>query len=182
MGDGFQIVVDREVSEEDAPRLAERIRDWLISRRIIQPELTDCTLGEPGHPPGEAHPSALADPSLAALHMLTHMLTNGVEITVGRSFFWTPYTDLTCRACGARCEPYEEWVEAVGAWHEDDAATFACPTCGHPERVTEWTGVSPCGFGNLGLTFWNWPPLSEEFVREVTRMMGHRTRLVRGKI
>jgi hypothetical protein len=66
MGDGFHIIVDRDVAEADAPRLAERIRDWLISRRIVKPELTNCGLGDPGHPPGEAHQSVLVDPFLEA--------------------------------------------------------------------------------------------------------------------
>lgn len=38
------------------------------------------------------------------------------------------------------------------------------------------------GIGKLGLTFWNWPPLSASFVREVTELLGHRSVLVRGKL
>lgn len=39
MGDRFQIIVDREVSQEDAPHLAKKIREWLVARRVIEPEL-----------------------------------------------------------------------------------------------------------------------------------------------
>ncbi|PTL80598.1 hypothetical protein DAT35_28640 [Vitiosangium sp. GDMCC 1.1324] len=180
MGDRFQVLVDSDVSAEEAPRLAENVRGWLVSRRIIEPVLSDCTLGESGHPPGAAHTTVLENPSSDAFRYLT----NGLEITVGRTFFWTPYTDLTCRMCGARFDPYSDpWVDAVGVWHQgDDSATFDCPKCGRPERVAEWSGESPCGFGNLGLTFWNWPPLSSSFVREMTELLGHRTVLVRGKL
>jgi hypothetical protein len=180
MGDRFQIIVDRDVSEEEAPHLAEKVRGWLVSRRIIEPVLSDCALGAPGHPPGPAHPSVLERPSPEAFHYLT----NGLTIEVGRTFFWTPNTDLTCRACGARFDAYsDEWVAAVGVWAQgDDSATFDCLACGTPERVVEWSGESPSGFGNLGLTFWNWGQLSASFVREVTELLGHRTLLVRGKI
>jgi hypothetical protein len=180
MGDRFQIIVDRDVSSEGAPRLAEKVREWLVSRRIIEPELTDRALGALGHPPGPEHITVPETPSSEAFRYLT----NGVEITVGRTFFWTPYTDLTCRMCGAHFEPYgDKWVDAVGAWCQgDDAATFDCPECGQPERVAEWSGESPSGFGNLGLKFWNWGPLSASFVREVTELLGHRTVLVRGKL
>ncbi len=69
------------------------------------------------------------------------------------------------------------------AWYEgDDAVTFPCPDCGKPERLVDWAGEFPWGFGNLGFTFWNWPPLSASFVREVTELLGHRSVLVRGKL
>jgi hypothetical protein len=77
----------------------------------------------------------------------------------------------------------DAWVEAVDAWSEgEDTVVFACPECGRPERLTEWSGEWPWGFGNLGLEFWNWSPLSERFVREVAEQLGHRTVLVRGKL
>ncbi len=101
MGDYFQTIVDKDASEEEAPELAVRIREWLVSRRIIKPELSDCTVREPGHRPGRAHPRALENPSLSALDAET----NGVQFQVGRTVFWTNFDDLTCRACGERFEP-----------------------------------------------------------------------------
>ena len=179
MGDSFQTLVDKDVTEEEAPRLAEQVRQWLVARRIIESELSDCTLGESGHPPEPAHTTALENPSLNALD---HM-TNGLQLQVGRNVFSTPYGELTCNACGSCFEPGDHWSDTVGFWYEgDDAITFACPSCGRSERLTEWTGEWPWGFGNLGLTFWNWPPLSARFLRELTDLMGHRTVLVRGKV
>ncbi len=32
----------------------------------------------------------------------------------------------------------------------------------------------PFAFGELGLTFWNWAPLSDEFRADVRRILGHR--------
>jgi hypothetical protein len=175
----FQTIVDKDASEEEAPELAERARKWLVSRRIIERELSDCATREPGHRPGRAHSRALENPSLDALDSET----NGVQFQVGRTVFWTSFEDLTCRACGERFEPGEGWSDAVDAWDEgDDDVTFACPRCGKPEKLTEWSGEFPWGFGYLGLTFWNWPPLSASFVREVTEFLGHRTVLVRGKL
>ncbi len=180
MGDGFQIIVDREVSKDEAPHLAEKVREWLVARRVIKPELTDGQWNSPGYRPGPGYTVAVETPDPD----LFSMLANELVIIVGRTFFWTPYTNLTCRACGARFDAYsDEWVEAVGAWHQgDDSAAFACPECGNPERVTEWSGESTSGFGNLGFKFWNWPPLAAGFVREVTELLGHRTVLVRGKL
>ncbi|MBZ4414994.1 hypothetical protein [Myxococcus sp. RHSTA-1-4] len=180
MGDSFQIIVDKDVSAEDAPRLAGQVREWLVARRIIEPELTDSALGSPGHRPGAAHTEALKTPDSSAFLGLA---TNGLAIDVGRTVFFTIGGELTCRACGAQVEPEDEWTEAVDAWYEgDDGVMFACPECRQPERLTEWSGRFPWGFGKLGFKFWNWPPLSERFVQEVAEKLGHRIVVVRGKL
>jgi hypothetical protein len=41
LSDSAQIIVDIEVSAEEAPELARSVRAWLISGGIIQPEQTD---------------------------------------------------------------------------------------------------------------------------------------------
>jgi hypothetical protein len=100
MSDRVQIIVDREVSQEEAPHLAEEVREWLVARRIIEPELTDGELNSPGYRPSPGYTTAVETPEPA----LYSMLANELVIVVGRTFFWTPYTNLTCRACGARLD------------------------------------------------------------------------------
>lgn len=179
MGDHYQIIVARNVSAKDASRLAARVRDWLVERRIIEPKLSDCTLSGPGHRPGPEYALAQETPSP---HFL-ELSTNGLQIKVGRTVFHNLQPELQCRACGARFEPGEDYPEAVGAWFEgDDAVTFACPGCHHAEPLTEWGGEAPWGLSHLGLVFWNWPPLSGRFVREVSEKLGHRTLVVRDKL
>ncbi|HEY0095506.1 MAG TPA: hypothetical protein VGB96_14340, partial [Archangium sp.] len=76
MGDFFQTIVDKDVTEDEAPRLAEQVREWLVSRQLIEPDLADCALSEPGYRPGPH---------------------NGLQIQVGRTVFWTNFEGLTCR-------------------------------------------------------------------------------------
>jgi hypothetical protein len=176
MGDFYQVIVARDVSAEAAPRLATRVRDWLIERRIIEPELSECTLGEPGHRPGSEYALAQETPNPSVLGLST----NGLQIEVGRTVFYNLQPELTCHACAARFEPGDDYQEAVGAWCEgNDAVTFACPECHHAQRLTKWDGEAPWGLSHLGFRFWNWPPLSARFVREVSEKLGHRTLLVR---
>jgi len=77
----------------------------------------------------------------------------------------------------------EPWHDAIDAWWAgDDAAVYACPKCGVPERLTEWRGEAPWYFGYLGLQFWDWSPLSERFIQEVTKQLGHRTGVLSSKL
>ncbi len=182
MGDSYQIIVDRDISADEALGLAERTRDWLVERGIIQSTLSDCILGGPGYRPGPAYAETLEDPS-----NLSFRNSGGLRFNVGhRIVFHAVSGEVTCRFCGARVDLVEHgdtWVEAVDAWYAgDDAVAFTCPACGRSERLTEWTGRWPWGFGNLGLEFWNWTPLSERFVREVTEKLRHRTTLVSSEL
>jgi len=77
-------------------------------------------------------------------------------------------------------EPDDSWSDAVGAWFGgDDLVSFPCPSCGQQAVLTEWRGPWPWGFGNLGIEFWSWPPLSDDFIHAITRTLGHRTVMVR---
>jgi hypothetical protein len=182
MGDHYQKIVDRDVTEDEAPRLAEGLRDWLVAREIIEPTPSLELDGEPMYRPGPAYQTTLAEPDLEELDEDLDEET-GLQITVGRTVFWSIDTELTCRACGERFSPGDDWSDAADAWHEgDDSVTYSCPKCGRPERLTEWSGEWPWGFGNLGLEFWNWTALSDRFEREVTERLGHRTVIVRGKL
>jgi hypothetical protein len=182
MGDWYQTIVARDVSADEAPALAEQIRDWLIERGFIQSTLSDCVLGGLGYRPGSAYAKTLEDPTDASSQGRA-----GLQIKVDhRIVFDTVDGEVTCQSCKAQVdlvEHGEPWVEAVDAWYGgDEAAAFACPACARPERLTEWNGPRPWGFGSLGLEFWNWAPLSDRFVREVTEKLGHRTLVVRGKL
>ena len=108
--------------------------------------------------------------------------TNGVEFAVGRQVFDAGGNgiELQCDACGVSFEPDDSWMDAVSAWFGgDDLVSFPCPSCGQQALLTEWRGPWPWGFGNLGIAFWNWPPLSDDFIHALTRKLGHRTVMVR---
>ena len=86
MGDWFQVIVDRDATEEEAPALASSIRDWMISEGIIEARLTDCILSdELGYPPGPNH-RKVADAGLGDDY-LYGFAVNGMEIIIGRTVF-----------------------------------------------------------------------------------------------
>jgi len=54
-----QIVVDTEVSAEQAPELANIVRAWLVGEQIIEQEESDSVLGGAGHRPGINYRTAI---------------------------------------------------------------------------------------------------------------------------
>jgi len=183
MGDHSQIIVDIDAGPEDAERLGHAVLDWLVGSGIVEREGSDSALGDIGHRPGRNYRSAIEDTSY--VRFLT-LRTNGLAIRTGRTFFDAGENyplELHCDICHYQIKSKSEssvFLDKVRPWCEgDDQVTFACPRCGQARPLREWRGPWQWGFGYLGLEFWNWPTLSEEFIQSVTRQLGHRTVLVR---
>jgi len=178
MGDSFQTLALVDVSHNRAESVAQSLRRWLIAEGMILEETgPDCTLSEsPGHRPGPTAAGAFGgfdDPQLAELQ------TNGVSFEVGREAFGPTNGEVTCPDCGSTFDTDDEYMAAVGAWYEgDDDAVAACPDCEYEQSVTRWTGPTPWAFANLGITFWNWPPLSKHFIRAVGDRSQSRVKIV----
>jgi hypothetical protein len=180
VSDVAQVVVDLEVRDQDAARLAESILRWLAEARIIDPDLTDCGLSGAAYPPGPNAGAVLA-PTASGDGAFMSLRTNGLLIRVGRNVHDAGANgiELHCDPCGGDFTPDDSYHREVSAWFGgNDHATFACPNCGAAKLLNEWRGPCPCGFGNLAFEFWNWPPLSEEFLAAMNRQLGHRTRVV----
>jgi len=187
MSDHSQIIVDIEVGAEDAERLGSAVFDWLVGNGVVEREGTDSVLGGLGHRPGRSYRNAL-EPGENDTGFLT-LRTNGLEIRTGRTVFDAGGNyplELDCDACQYQVRSKSEssaFLDRAVSWDKgDDRVTFACPRCGQARPLREWRGQFQWGFGYLGLEFWNWPPLSEEFIQSVTRQLRHRTVLVRRHI
>jgi len=179
MGDWFQIIVDRDATEKEAPLLASSICDWLISEGIIEAKLTDCVLGDKlGHAPGPNH-RKVADPGIGDDYV------DGMKIIIGRTVFHSmgAPVEMVCTICEYRFEFSEEAAEAVSEWYERrGSGNFSCPECGVEWPLAEWQFEPPWGFGNLGFEFWNWPPFEAFFIEEISRRLEHRVVCVEGKL
>lgn len=183
MGDWFQTIVDEEASAEKAETLANEIRDWLIDRGIIQTTMTDCVLGGNGrgYPPGPHFEQAI---SPGAHHHFLQLWTNGLHFVIGRTVFDSGQGETTvlCPKCQTPRDDHTQWVDAIGEWYEGKTALLRCPHCNTSTPITEWKFDPPWGFGNLGFTFWNWPPLKDEFVSELGERLNHQIVIVKGKL
>jgi hypothetical protein len=182
MGDYFQSIVDKDATETEAPSLGTLIRNWLVDEGIISSKATDCVLGsDSGYPPGPDYQKAIYEHDKQFLELWT----NGLEIITKRHVFHSGQGgfDLVCPACSTKVELNEAWSKAVNEWYKEDGKGWlACSQCGNLEVVNEWKHDPDWGFGNLGFTFWNWPPLTDEFVKKFGKRLGHRIVLVSGKL
>ncbi|MEU1511959.1 hypothetical protein ABZ490_07325 [Streptomyces sp. NPDC005811] len=182
MGDRFQVIVDLDVREQDAPRLAEQLVERLVTDGIVLAEREGFLLG--AHPPGPHwHRAAAPDPDGDP--------TDGLAVHLGRGVFHSG-ADIPEHAVCPHCHAHtpldtDGWTRvgaAVAAWSETGAADLACPRCTASAPIPEWTwDNAPLAFGHLGLKFWNWPDLGEEFQAHLTALLdGHRTAYLWGKL
>ena len=183
MGEHFQHVAAPDVARADAAAIAQTVTRWLQHRQIIALELTDCVLSEAGgYGPGDN--AALA---LSPDDNVPDLWTNGLEIKVGPTVFYTAYgpTAFTCPACGAT-EPedfFDVIVQAVDAWMLDEAAgALACPACSVETSLKAWRYDEGWAFADFGLVFWNWPPLAASFLQKLEAVIGSTLVLGDGKL
>ncbi|MFT3900137.1 MAG: hypothetical protein QM728_07845 [Gordonia sp. (in: high G+C Gram-positive bacteria)] len=176
MSDSQIVVVDLDVSAADAPAVAERVRQWLLDEQIIVDEAEsdwrDVDRAGPGW-------RATTEPGVGGAS------PDGIGATVG------PHVHLPAENIGssARCPVCGALVDS-GAWVELASPVFTewiegsgvdrvpCPSCGAGHRTHGWLwdDGEPWALGFLGLTFWNWPELSDDFLARLRHNLdGHET-------
>jgi hypothetical protein len=170
----YAAVVDREVSADEAPKLAEEVRGWLLTRQVITAEQFELFDGDPlwAYRPG-SNVRRLCGPNPEMLR--------GVRIVTGRTAFYSAAGYfLFCPVCRFTFEPEEdEATEALAEWQSGGAAgPVSCPECYLTQPITEWEG--DWAFGNLGIEFHGWPDLPYFFVREISRLLAHETSVACG--
>ncbi|OEJ24044.1 hypothetical protein AR457_05760 [Streptomyces agglomeratus] len=192
MGDAYVWVADVDARPEEAAVLAGRVMDWLERRGIVRSELTNCLTGdELGRAPGPYAARAVTEDEVTAGGVTADGVC-GVGMEIERRVyvcagFWT----ATCPACGATTEPAERgpdvWTRAWAPLLDDLYAWFggtgpgsgACVRCGERAEFTAWAIEPPVAVAHLGLVLWNWPPLGESFLDELSAVLGGH-RLVTG--
>lgn len=179
MGDWFQILADIDATEAQAPDLAAKTVDWLVSAQIIVADRTACILGtDLGHAPGPRFADAVTNPAFPCV------ATRGVEIRTGRSVFHGGQSGIdriSCPNCRA-VTPTAEMIDSVGGWFDTGLTEHPCSACGAVAELNDWRWEPRWAFGYFGLRFWNWPELSRRFVDELAARLGHRIVVVADKL
>lgn len=180
MSDTFISVIP-QVAKGDVENLSDKIVNHLVQKGIIQKSLTDCTLGKPGHAPGDNFRLAIEDDDCG----LDNLRTNGLEVINERQVFHNGgngLDEITCPNCNANIIE-SDWGDKLDAWvNETGEDKITCNQCNAVHSVAEYNFKPTWSFGNLGLTFWNWPELNQKFITEVEEVTGSKVAVVRGRI
>jgi len=185
MGASFQIIVDTEVASDQAQTVGQLALNWLKQQKIIGDACVGCTLDKPdeGFLPG---PQAMQAVDETDLDDFFKLRTNAFHVIVGRTIFFAyPGPQLVrCPNCGydAVANNKSSWQVALNAWKNEQPSGFQCKNCYMNLSVEKWIYDPIWAFGNLGLKFWNWPPLKSEFVEEMSLLLEHEITVVRGKL
>src|SRR5262249_10862911 len=119
------------------------------------------------------------------LRTLRSWSNNGVEEIVGRNVFHNMGAGLDavrCPLCLSN-QVNADWGVAVDGWYRgDDMAACQCRSCNENGPIKQWRFDPPWAFGNLGFTFWNWPPMKRSFIDQISKILCHDVVLVAGKV
>ncbi|GAA4238363.1 hypothetical protein GCM10022254_54000 [Actinomadura meridiana] len=167
-------IADVDAHPGDAPDLALAVLGWLVGTGVVVAEQTDCVLGDVpgGYAPGPSAQTIVT----GDLPGLPDVWPNGLEIDVGRGAYYGPITEddrVTCPRCGAWL-PFETVLPEIEEWLEGGPGSLVCARCDARTSLNDWRWPVSCAFAELGLRFWNWPPLTDDFVTELARRLGHR--------
>jgi len=142
---------------------AKEILEWLVSKDIVKPEVTDCTLSESG---GYAISNGAKDIVKEPEYLPFGLVTNGLEIVTERRAFHTGENfvdEIVCPTCKTDVTA-EDWD--LGPWAEGITDGMTCPLCGNQSEIHHYTFEPEWGFSDLGFIFWNWPEFKDEFMKE----------------
>jgi hypothetical protein len=176
VGDTFQKLGDLDATADEASGLAASVSARLVTEGIVSGELTDCVFVGLGRPPGLRHGDALENLDDAD-GVWTTLSTNGLHIDIGRQVYHggqSGASDAACPKCGS-IELFSDFSAALDDWYKTGTADHGCPACTRLSLINDWRLEPQWGVGHLQLTFWNWPPLSKRFQKDVsTYLNDHR--------
>ncbi|MFJ4341849.1 hypothetical protein [Streptomyces sp. NPDC088915] len=181
MGSHYQTIVDLDATPEEAEALGARVAAWLVEEGIAVAEEGFSHHDRPVLTPGPRW-SYVTDER-------RWLSTDGLAIVTGRTVFFGSMGiggSAVCPHCAEVASGEDErlpFSEAMDTWYATGEAAVRCPACRRSVPLPAWEWENDFfAFAHLGIEHWNGPPLRPEFIAEVTRVLGHRTRLVAGKI
>ncbi|WP_114945918.1 hypothetical protein [Microvirga calopogonii] len=180
MGDFNTILVDSQVSLDDAPHEAARMISWLQRGGIIGPAKV-----EEGYRRGPDGSYAKVDVNVYRPGAKFREASEGdgplklsynyLEVTTERTIFTAGDNGIGiyCTQCDAeQTRLGDEWNNAFQTWFDGHPEPLTCIQCAQTAHLSEWRFDPVFGFGNLGFRFNNWSLLSsflQAFERELGR-------------
>jgi hypothetical protein len=180
MSDSYITIVPANVTHGQVKELAQRTIDWLTEREIISSKQSDCVLGQDtGYPPGLKYKDIIDGDDFGLLRLKT----NGLEVIATKQVFDSGENgleEINCPKCGAN-NIDSDWGELLGAWNSGQNDKLKCSQCDKESSIIEYNFRPGWGFGEFGLTFWNWPSLTSSFLDDLKKIVGEDIKVIYGK-
>ena len=188
MSNWYQAVVSHAViTAEQAQEQGAAIAAWLIGEEIIEDQQCDgCQNEGLCYRPGRHFMRACGGVESAASNCnyadFSRLVMNGMLVAAGPTVIFNmsgKFAPVPCPEC-AQTVSSSEFQRAGGDFLEGKAEALSCPHCGKASALPLWTDPD-LGFVMLAFEFSNWPPLSEAFIEEIGKRLGHRISVIEGK-
>lgn len=170
MSDHSISIVPRQSNYSDNKAKAKEIVDWLVSKNIVKPTISECVLSSNnGYSISEGAKGITAFPE----DLPFDLITNGLEIITERQVFHTGergMDECICPNCKTNIAS-EEW-DFLNDWAEQKSNHITCPLCNVSNDIHQFSFSPDWGFSDLGFTFWNWSDLTNEFITEFRKKLG----------
>jgi hypothetical protein len=180
MSDAYITIVPTNVTQGQVKDLSKMTIAWLSEKGIILTNQTDCVLGETlGYPPGPKYMDAIDGDDFGLLKLRT----NGLAAVTERQVFdngENGLDEINCPKCGAN-NIDSDWGEAVGLWDTGKIGILRCSQCDNEASIADYDFRPDWGFGEFGLTFWNWP-LSSRFFDDLRVFVGTDIKIIYGRL
>lgn len=180
MSDSFITIVPTNVTRGQVGELSQRTIKWLTEKEIISRNQTDCVLGqEAGYPPGPKYKSIIDGDDFGLLQLKT----NGLQLMTARQVFDNGdngLEEINCPKCGAN-NIDSDWGEVIGAWDNEQSDKLKCSQCDTESSITDYEFKPNWGFGEFGLTFWNWPSLTAQFLDDFKKLLDKDVKVIYGQ-
>ena len=177
-GHHYQWVADLDAAERDANLGARTAREWMIRAGLIEAEHVAYTWEKKG-----VYPKRGTE---------VHRRLTGVSFSSGRVICYPMKGEsVTCPACGFRTalrkdgiatNEWDTFVLPIYEWISGGSLERTCGVCGQRAHLNDWEIVEPWAFVHVALRFWNWQPLTDEFLSSLSEKLGgHRLKLIDGR-
>jgi len=182
MSDIFISLVPQPINTTEVIALADKVINWLYQQNIIKNTKTDCVLGSnEGYPPGDGFKKIIDGDDYGLLDLYT----NGLEVKIAREVFHNGghgVDSISCPNCNCNIIS-TDWGEIIDEWYNETGKDkIVCLDCKTTASITEYKFVPAWAFGNLGFTFWNWPPFKEGFVKDLETLTAKSITIVYGRL
>ena len=162
MSDHSISIVPRSSAYPDKEFKVKQILKWLVSLDVVKSTPSDCILSSSnGYPISEGAKLVTKEPE----YLPYELGVNGLEIITERHVFYAGENGLTALIC-PNCKQdiaNEDW-DFLSEWGDNQSNNITCPLCNVATDIHQFMFLPNWGFSDLGITFWNWPPLTDKFV------------------